>query len=206
MDSCRAQNCFVMFCVPFTRLHLMPDEACIQETREWIRQFVIQLNLCPFAKREMDRDSVHFAVSHAIDTQQGLIHLEQELNRLTLHPSIATSVLIFSDGFQDFFQYLDFVDEASIFLEHTDRTCTYQLATFHPDYFFANTLPDEVSNYSNRSPYPLLHLLREEHVEKAISYYGDTESIPENNIRCLQKLGLDEVKKIISAISSQSKV
>lgn len=93
-----------------------------------------------------------------------------------------------------FYDYLDFVDLAEQLILQEGFEGVFQLASFHPDYFFADSEMDDVANYTNRSPYPMLHILREESLDKAIDTYGDTSAIPENNIRCLRGLGLDKVK------------
>ena len=98
--------------------------------------------------------------------------------RFRKQPEIETTLLIFTDSFKDFFAYLDFVDLAEQLILVLGYEGIYQLATFHPDYYFADTDPEDATNYTNRSPYPMLHLLREDSFEKAIAAYGDTELIP----------------------------
>lgn len=170
----------------------------IQETQRWIESFVIALNLCPFAQREMTRGSVYMHVSTADTDLQALEDAMIEIARLDANESIATSFLLFSSCMQDFFDYLDFVDLCDTTMSKLGYDGIYQLATFHPDYCFADTPKDDVSNYTNRAPYPMLHFLRESDVAKAITFYGDTEQIPQHNIECLQKLGLAQVKKMIN--------
>lgn len=169
----------------------------IEQTRQWILSFIIQLNLCPFARREMDRNTVRFQVSQAQTNTAALADLEHETNLLNISPNIATGFLIFPSYLADFMDYLDFVDLAEAQLHAQGYEGIYQLATFHPDYCFAGTDSQDPGNYTNRSPYPMLHLLREAQVEQAIAYYGNTEQIPENNLHNLRSLGLDEVKKIV---------
>ena len=170
----------------------------VQQTTHWIESFVIKLNLCPFAKREMDKGSVRIQASTAQKTKQALLELSDEFARLDSTTAIETTFLIFPSFLNDFFDYLDFVDEAESILFTAGYEGVYQLATFHPLYCFTDVEMDDVTNYTNRSPYPMLHILREDSLDKAIEYYGDTDEIPENNQRCLRNLGLDEVKKIIN--------
>lgn len=167
----------------------------IQQTIQWIQSFVINLNLCPFAKREMDNESVRIEVSNATELEQGIKDLINEVDYLEAHPAVGTALLLFPYFLNDFFDYLDFVDLTNEYLKQGGYEGVYQLATFHPEYCFHNTSSNDVTNYTNRSPYPMLHLLREEMLDKAIAYYGDTEVIPQNNIKCLQRIGLEEVKK-----------
>lgn len=173
------------------------DEFIIQHTLNWIRLFVIQLNICPFAKREVNRGTLKIQVSRAQTLQEALEALMVEAQRLDHEYSIETTFLVFPKLFEDFFHYLDFVDAAEARLFENDYEGIYQLATFHPDYCFADAGFDEVTNYTNRSPYPMLHLLREESVEKAIAFYGDTEQIPKTNMDSLRGLGIEEIKKIL---------
>jgi len=125
-----------------------------------------------------------------------MTELMLEIDALNVNSSIETTLLVFPSFLSDFFDYLDFVDLAEKILHHNGYEGIYQLATFHPNYCFADENPDDVTHHTNRSPFPMLHLLREEHIEKAIEYYGDTEKIPENNMACLRQLGLENVKKI----------
>lgn len=169
------------------------SQSCIEQTKHWIESFVISLNLCPFAKYVMDKNTVRFQVSTAMSGEQALQDLKAEIEHLNTNEATETSFLLFPHFLSNFFDYLDFVTLAeSTYLKRYEGI--YQIATFHPDYCFADTKTDDVTNYTNRSPYPMLHLLREKHLDQAIAYYGDTESIIENNQRCLRELGLEKVK------------
>ncbi len=175
------------------------DEFYIQHTLNWIRTFIIQLNICPFAKREVERKSLRLQVSKNLNLEKALELLLAEIELLDKEPSIETTLLIFPLQFKDFFDYLDFIDIAEQLLSEQGYEGTYQLASFHPDYCFANVDVDDISNYTNRSPYPMVHILREESVEKAIAFYGDTEKIPEANIKSMHELGLLKIKKILAS-------
>jgi hypothetical protein len=166
----------------------------IQQTIKWIQSFVIELNLCPFAKHEMDNDTARILVSPSTTFEDGLIDFMTEIEYLNSNPTVGTTLLLFPHFLDDFIDYLDFVDFTEEALVNTQHLGIYQIATFHPAYCFHGTRVDDVSNYTNRSPYPMLHILREEMLDRAIAYYGDTESIPANNIACLKKLGLTDVK------------
>lgn len=166
----------------------------IQQTRQWIESVVIDLNLCPFAKREMDNNSVRIEISSVTSFEQGVQKFVSEIQCLETTPTIGTTLLVFPDFLADFFDYLDFVDLANKAIIDIGYNNRYQLATFHPQYRFHNTKKNDVSNYTNRSPYPMLHILREEMLDRAIAYYGNTESIPENNILTMQHIGLIEAK------------
>ena len=176
---------------------------CVQQTVQWVREFVIKLNLCPFAKREMDNGSVRIQASQAVTVEDAMTDLMGEVEALNANAAIETTLLVFPSFLKDFFEYLDFVDLAQSILHTKGYEGIYQLATFHPDYCFADENADDVTNYTNRSPYPMMHLLREEQIEKAIDYYGDTEQIPKNNMACLRKLGLEKVKKMTRSCLDQ---
>lgn len=173
------------------------NELIIQHTQNWIRSFIIKFNICPFAKREISRGTVRFQVSLTTKEEAALTELMSEIDVLDKQREIETTLLIFPQLFKDFFHYLDFIDMAEQLLLDSGYEGIYQIATFHPDYCFADVDINDVSNYTNRSPYPMLHVLREESVEKAIEYYGDTATIPENNIVTMQQLGLETVKKLL---------
>jgi hypothetical protein len=174
------------------------DEYVIQHTENWIRSFIIQLNICPFAKREVERKTLRMQVSTTGKIEQALEQLIAELQLLDNEPTIETTLLIFPSLFKDFFDYLDFVDLAELLMFEQSYEGIYQLATFHPDYCFAEVDFEDSSNYTNRSPYPMIHILREDSVEKAIAYYGDTEKIPEANIKSMHRLGIEGIKKILA--------
>ena len=175
----------------------MMDNIYAQQTLQWIKSFVIKFNICPFAKREIDNNSYTMQVSEAKATKEALSFLMDNIKLLDDDDKIETAFIIFPFFLDDFYDYLDFLDcaEAALFVAGYEGV--YQLASFHPKYCFADTPAEDVTNYTNRSPYPMLHLLRELSLDKAISYYGDTSVIPENNQKCLRELGMAEVKKHI---------
>lgn len=169
----------------------------ISNTQAWINNVVIGLNLCPFAQREVTRNSLKIAVSTTQDKAQALEDFMQEVLYLDEHQETGTTVFVIPHLVEDFFDYLDFVDQANDLLEDTQYAGIYQIATFHPQYCFADAEFDDVSNYTNRSPYPMLHLLREEMLDEAIRYYGNTEEIPQNNIKHLRQLGLAGISQLL---------
>ena len=178
---------------------MIPSNSLIaEETLNWVRSFIIEYNLCPFAKGPVNKGTLKIAVSETKKKALALEDLMVEIQLLDKNPEIETTLLVFAETFKDFFAYLDFVDLAEQLILEQGYEGIYQLATFHPDYYFADTEPDDVSNYSNRSPYPMIHILREDSLEKAIASYGNTDIIPERNIATLQQLGLEKIKKIIT--------
>ena len=167
----------------------------IQASNNWINRVVIADNLCPFAKKEMVKNTVHFQLSQA-HTPQDLLHdLANELERIINTPAIETSLLIHPHVLNKFDEFNQFLSVADAFLEQLKLDGVIQIASFHPDFCFADCANDDPSNYTNRSPYPMLHLLREDSVEQAIVHYPNPEHIPLNNIAKLKKLGLKECQQ-----------
>ena len=182
---------------------LISKEPIKETTIRWISSFIIKLNICPFAKWVFDQNTVKLEVAKAKKLAQALEDLSIEFIFLDNNPKIETTLLIFPDLFKDFFNYLDFIDFAELLLHEQGYEGIYQLATFHPDYCFADTPFDDVSNYTNRAPYPIIHILRETGVEKAIAHYGNTDNIPLNNIATMKRLGLEKTQTLFAVIKEQ---
>ncbi|MCK5902240.1 MAG: DUF1415 domain-containing protein [Cocleimonas sp.] len=165
-------------------------ESYINNTKQWLEQVVIRHNFCPFAKKEWLNHRIRYQTCPTEKTEAALEALAKEWHYLDTHPEMTTTLLIFTQGFHCFDDYLNLVDIANALLEAQDYEGVYQLASFHPDYCFAETDPNDPANYTNRSPYPILHLLREKDLEKAIAMHPNSEGIPDRNIAYAQKIGL----------------
>jgi hypothetical protein len=165
------------------------DSKIIGQTKKWIVDVVIACNFCPFAAREIKRNSVHYEVVPETNLKKCLQLFIQECQRLDDQPGIETSLLIFSKGFISFDEYLVLLHEAERLLKRKGYEGVYQLASFHPNYRFAEASANDAANFTNRSPYPMLHLLREESIEKALEHYPDPEQIPEKNIQFARDKG-----------------
>lgn len=165
----------------------------IAETRRWLEQIVIGLNLCPFAKAVYVKDQVRFVLSDATTVEALVEELAEELVLLRDTPAeqIDTTLIVHPDVLTDFLDYNDFLDNADAAIEALDLQGILQVASFHPQYQFAGVAPDDVSNYTNRAPYPTLHLLREDSVERAVAVFPDPDVIVERNIETLDKLGIE---------------
>ncbi|MCX2918987.1 DUF1415 domain-containing protein [Stenotrophomonas rhizophila] len=165
----------------------------IAETRKWLEQIVIGLNLCPFAKAVYVKDQVRFVLSDATTPEALVEELAEELILLRDTPAeqIDTTLIVHPDVLTDFLEYNDFLDNADAAIEALDLQGILQVASFHPQYQFAGVAPDDVSNYTNRAPYPTLHLLREDSVERAVAAFPDPDVIVERNIETLDKLGIE---------------
>lgn len=164
-------------------------EEIVVATRTWLERAVIGLNLCPFAKPVKNR--IRYAVSAAKGPEELRADLVDELQTLAeADPEeIETTLLIHPRVLSDFLDYNDFLEAADEVLEDLDLTGEIQIASFHPQYQFAGTQPDDIENYTNRSPYPMLHLLREASVEAAVDAHPDTHQINEKNVETMRTLG-----------------
>lgn len=173
----------------------MNDKTAIESVKAWVAEFVIGENLCPFAARGLENDSVRFTVTASRREEELLSDLIEELEILKADPSIETTLLIHPQVLEDFTVYNQFLDAADALLTELGLEGVFQIASFHPDYQFAATAPEDAENYTNRSPFPLLHLLREESIEKAVASFEGIEAVPERNIRHLEKIGACELQK-----------
>lgn len=159
----------------------MTKKTVQQATEDWIERVVIGYNFCPFARRVVLQRGVEYIVSTSTAIEAALLELVAACRQLDKDPSVVTSFLIFETHFADFENYLDGVAMAETLLIDLGYEGVYQLATFHPAYQFAGEDPEASSHYTNRSPYPMWHLLREDSLEKALEHYPNPEAIPERN-------------------------
>jgi len=167
------------------------SEAIIDATQRWLERAVIGLNLCPFAKAVHVRKQIRYVVSSAATPEELLKDLINELELLAESSAekIDTTLLIHPDVLTDFLDYNDFLEIADATLEERDLAGELQIASMHPHYQFADTQPDDMENYTNRSPYPTLHLLRESSVDKAVAAFPEADRIFEKNIETMRRLG-----------------
>ncbi len=175
----------------------MSENKVIGATRKWVEDVVVGYNLCPFAKRELVKDRGRFVVTDAENEDDLLKALHAELQRLEDEPGIETTLLIHPGVLQDFEAYNEFLDTAEGLVAYLELEGVYQVASFHPDYQFAETEPDAAENYTNRSPYPMLHLLREASLEAAIDSYPDVDGIPDRNIALMNELGAEKMRSVL---------
>lgn len=171
----------------------------IQQTRQWLEQVVIAHTFCPFAQREFEQDRIYYHIM-AADFKQSLMELEAEIQRLDQENNIETSLLIYPQSLDDFEEFLDYHHLVEHLLQQLGYEGIYQVATFHPHYCFADATNDNPANYTNRSPYPTLHILREASVEKALQNYPNPESIPERNIKYARVEGIDKMRDSLARI------
>ena len=169
------------------------DEIIIQ-TKCWLQSVVVECNFCPFAKRELDRGSVRFVVCDELKTESCVESVFEECVFLDSNEAVETTLIVFSKTFKSFDDFLDCVDIAEQLLTQQGYDGVYQMASFHPHYCFSDASDDDAANYTNRSPFPMLHLLREKSLEKALLSYPDPENIPKRNVDNAREIGFEEMK------------
>jgi hypothetical protein len=177
----------------------MNEAAVIADTRRWIETLVIGLNLCPFARRVFAGGLIRYAVTPATDAEALRAELADELKLLASTPidRTETTLLIHPHTLPDFLDYNDFLSDADQLVDELGLRGVIQIASFHPRYQFAGTRPDDVENYTNRSPHPMLHLLREDSVSAVNQNEDAVAGIPERNVATLRALGLKRVREML---------
>ncbi|KTF39738.1 DUF1415 domain-containing protein [Xanthomonas translucens] len=180
--------------------HLDPNSDPIAATRLWLERAVIGLNLCPFAKAVHVKQQIRYVLSDATTPEALLEELSEELLLLRDTPAeqIDTTLIVHPQVLGDFLDYNDFLDNADAAVDALNLHGILQVASFHPHYQFAGTAPDDIGNYTNRAPFPTLHLLREDSVERAVAAFPDADVIVERNLQTLEQLGLDGWKKLFA--------
>ncbi|HHZ69690.1 MAG TPA: DUF1415 domain-containing protein [Methylococcaceae bacterium] len=177
------------------------DSAIIRHCQQWIKTLVIGENLCPFAKAVFIQEKIHYQIDHNTATADRLEALISECQRLDSQATLETTLFICPQGLSDFDDFLDLLAIAEPLLKAQGYEGIYQLASFHPHYHFANTQSDAAENYTNRSPYPILHLLRESSIEKALLHYSDPEAIVEHNIALMNRLGTPHLQQLFNSFT-----
>ena len=175
-------------------------DAMLETTRTWVSKFVIEHNLCPFARREFDHDRIRFLLSETEKEAQLLEVLAQALHGLKSNSAVETTLIIHPFVLRDFFVYNQFLEKVDGLIEALGFEGEFQVASFHPQYQFAGTDFDDAENYTNRSPYPMLHILREASLETALEQYPNAQQIPDRNIKLMNELGAPALKKQLDAL------
>ena len=183
------------FKFPLYLLQFMPsNEEMILQTQKWVMDVVVGANFCPFAAKEVKNKTIHYHVAPEGSMKMNLTDILQEFFRLDDEPEIETTLLLFPYRYPNFLDFLKLAEQAEKLLAKNDYEGVYQIASFHPDYLFEGSVETDAANYTNRSIYPMLHILREESIEKAIEKFADPEGIPERNIQFAQNKGLTYMK------------
>jgi uncharacterized protein len=178
---------------------LLDDDKIIAQTKNWIIDVVIGCNFCPFAAKEIKRGSIHYEVLENATNETTLQTAIKMFNLLDSDDTIETALIILPNTYDSFTNYLDMVDKAETLLEKENYEGVYQLASFHPQYLFAGSTNIDPSNYTNRSPYPMLHFLREASVSKAIDAHPNIDDVPVQNVQFAQEKGLRYMQTLLAA-------
>ncbi len=177
----------------------LSDEKIIEQTTNWIKSVVIDCNFCPFAAKAVLKNSIQYVVKKETTINEALETLKEELMRLENDIETETGFIIFSNDFLKFDDYLNLVKNSERLLTKEGYDGIFQLASFHPDYCFEGSDENDPANFTNRSIYPMLHILREESLTKALSLYPNPETIPEHNIAFARQKGLQYMQLLRSA-------
>ncbi|MGF1682094.1 DUF1415 domain-containing protein [Photobacterium minamisatsumaniensis] len=172
--------------------------ATVQDVQQWLENVVIGLNLCPFAAKPNRNNQIKIHLHTSTSEEALLEDIFQQLKKLdeTAVTDLETTLVVATQLFSDFDDYNQFLDLVDALVFQCGYEGKYQVATFHPNYCFAGTQPDDAENLTNRSPYPIFHLIREDSMEKVLKHYPDPEGIPERNIECVESLSDEEVNKL----------
>lgn len=174
-------------------------------TKDWLSEIIIGLNICPFAKKEFVNNTIHYHLSKTEQVKTALHEFIEQCQYLQKHEEIETTLIIYGDGFRGFERYLDLVDCANDLLVDSGFEGVFQIASMHPEYCFDGEHYDDASNFTNRSPYPIIHLIRETSMTRVLSVYNEPENIPENNIKLTQKKGADFFQQVLTRIHEKHK-
>ena len=184
---------------------VLSNDDLILAVRRWVETVVIDLNLCPFAKRELIANRVRFVVVDAVTEEQLLEALATELALLGQTIDIETTLVIHPNVLNDFLHYNQFLDSADRLLLRLQLEGEFQIASFHPEYQFAGTEPEDAENFTNRSPYPILHLLRESSLEKVIANTPDVDQVPLRNIETMNRVGAETLRSTLQSCLADPK-
>lgn len=176
------------------------EESEILATKVWLSEIIIGLNICPFAKKEFVNNTIHYHLSKTEQVKTALHEFVEQCRYLQNHEEIETTLIIYSDGFRGFNRYLDLVDYANELLVESGFEGIFQLASMHPEYCFDGEDYDDAGNFTNRSPFPIIHLIREATMSKVLSVYSEPEKIPENNIRLAHEKGANFFQQVLTRI------
>ncbi|MGF1717354.1 DUF1415 domain-containing protein [Photobacterium chitinilyticum] len=170
----------------------------IQQVQQWLEDVVIGLNLCPFAAKPNRNKQIRIHVCESKAEDQLLEEIYQQIKELDETPAevLETTLVVAPNLFEKFDNYNQFLDLVDALIIQTGKEGTYQIASFHPDYCFYDTKPDDAENLTNRSPFPIFHLIREASMEKVLKHYPDPEGIPGQNIQCVESLSPEQIKKL----------
>lgn len=178
------------------------QNTIIQQSLLWVHKVVMAHQFCPFAAKEIKLNTVRWVINPNADMAMTLENLIMECQYLDNHQETSTTLIILPEAYDNFDDYLDLTDIAEQLLEKSNYEGIYQIASFHPDYCFADAQPDDPANFTNRSPYPMLHILREDSITDALNTFPDPESIPEKNVQLARNKGLKYFEQLLKECKS----
>lgn len=181
---------------------MISQDKITEQCLLWVKKVVMAHQFCPFAAKEIKTNTVRWVINQDADMAATLENLIVECQFLDQHPETSTTLIILPDSYNDFDEYLDLTDIAEQLLVKSNYEGIYQIASFHPDYCFADAQLDDPANFTNRSPYPMLHILREESITEALANFPDAESIPEKNIALARSKGLRYFEQLFKECKS----
>lgn len=171
----------------------------IESTRQWVETVIVKYNFCPFARKELESGTINYVVSDSARIDDVIELTLAHCKNLDDNPQVATSLLILPQEYDDFDRYLDLVDVLQSQIIDPDYEGIYQLASFHPDYCFADSDKNDAANYTNRSPFPTVHLIREGDITKALETYPDPHAIPDRNMALARRKGSQKMAELLAA-------
>jgi hypothetical protein len=174
----------------------MENEKIIAETKQWVKEVVIGLNFCPFALKEFNKNTIRYVVDESSTQKPCIDAVLNECTALDNDETIETTLLILPNGFESFTTFLNLVDKVEHHLFKNNYDGIYQLAHFHPDYLFADSDENDAANYTNRSIYPMLHILRESSLDKILNEFANPDAIPDKNIELARTKGLEFMQQL----------
>jgi len=176
------------------------ESNVILATKQWLEEVIIGLNFCPFAKKEFVNDTICYHESKIDQIKTALVELIEQCRYLQAHDEIETTLIVYTDGFRSFDRYLDLVEYGNDLLVDSGFEGVFQLASMHPEYCFDGEDFDDASNFTNRSPFPIIHIIREASMARVLSVYNKPEKIPENNIAVAHQKGSDYFQQLLKSI------
>lgn len=176
------------------------DAPYIEATKQWLDEIIIELNFCPFAKKEFVNNTIHYHLSKTDQVKAALHEFIEQCRFLQAHDELETTLIVYRSGFRSFERYLDLIDYANDLLVDSGFEGIFQIASMHPEYYFDGEDYDDASNFTNRSPYPILHIIREASMSRVLSVYNEPEKIPENNIKLAHEKGADFFQQVLTRI------
>ncbi|GAA6173691.1 DUF1415 domain-containing protein [Colwellia sp. KU-HH00111] len=179
------------------------ESHAVLATKQWLQEIVIDLNFCPFAKKEFVNNTICYHETETEQVKAALHELIEQCRYLQAHDELETTLIIYNSGFRSFERYLDLVDYGNELLVDSGFEGIFQLASMHPEYCFADEDFDDASNFTNRSPFPIIHIIREASMARVLSVYSKPEKIPENNIALAHEKGAIFFQEVLARIQQQ---